>query len=475
VQIVKTDMGYVSGTLIGEPGKEISIFKSIPFASPPVGDLRWKPPQPAEPWQGVRKCDQYSAISPQFSMPGMSSPFPLSEDCLYLNVVTPARLPDEKLPVMVWMHGGGYSMGCGNDKIWNNYRLPQYGVVVVTLNHRLGPIGLVAHPALSKESSAGISGNYLFLDLIASLQWIQKNIAAFGGDPDNVTIFGESGGGAKVSIMMSSPLAKGLFHRAICESGTATAILTEKSLAETENNGVILFKKLGINSTDDPLKQARRLPFDRIIEACQSMELPRTTNSPPPPVWGATVDGWVLPDRPESIFATGSINAVPLIVSANLGELTGPGPLVMPQIVPAYVKMLESVHRLGYPGYACIFDQVPTRWRKEGAVSAHSLELPYVFGDWDDSSGWWRNIEMFMRQAGAKTLSPGLDSTDRIVSETMMGLWTSFARTGKPEAQGTPEWPEYTRDTDRYLNISGSCEVLTGLLGGGTEKWLKRD
>jgi para-nitrobenzyl esterase len=216
---VKTDAGYVSGTIIGEPGKEVSIFRGIPYAAPPVGDLRWKPPQPAAPWEGIRECTQFSAISPQIDIPGMSSGLPLNEDCLYLNVVTPARQPDEKLPVMVWMHGGGYSMGCGNDRIWNNYRLPQYGVVVVTLNHRLGPIGLLAHPALSEESPMGVSGNYLFLDLIASLQWVRENIAAFGGDPDNVTIFGESGGGAKVSIMMLSPLAKGLFHRAICESG----------------------------------------------------------------------------------------------------------------------------------------------------------------------------------------------------------------------------------------------------------------
>ena len=154
-------------------------------------------------------------------MPKMAPDLPVSEDCLYLNVVTPARRGDERLPVMVWMHGGGYSTGCGSDKIWNNYRLPQYGVVVVTLTHRLGPIGLLAHPWLSAESPTGVSGNYLFLDLIASLQWVRDNIAAFGGDPGNVTIFGESGGGAKVNIMMASPLAKGLFHKAICESGTA--------------------------------------------------------------------------------------------------------------------------------------------------------------------------------------------------------------------------------------------------------------
>jgi para-nitrobenzyl esterase len=462
MQIVRTDKGYISGTLIGEPGKEVSIFRGIPYAAPPVGDLRWKPPQPVVPWEGIRECTQFSDISSQTYMPGMSSPFPMSEDCLYLNVVTPARQPDEKLPVMVWMHGGGYSMGCGNDRIWNNHRLPRYGVVVVTLNHRLGPIGLFAHPALSKESPDGVSGNYLFLDLIASLRWVRDNIAAFGGDPNNVTIFGESGGGAKVSIMMSSPLAKGLFHQAICESGTALAILPGKPLAEIENSGKTLFEKLGIDPAVDPLEQARAIPFTQIIEVSQEMGIPISPGSRPSFIWDAAVDGRVLPESPENTFKSGSCNAVPLIVVANLGELTGPGPLVMPYIIPAYVKMLESVNKQGCNGYACIFDQVPAAWRREGCVSVHSIELPYVFGDWDDSTGWWTSVSMLAQQVGAKTANPDLGAIDRNVSEAMMGLWASFAKTGKPRAQEVPDWPEYSANTDQYLNICDGCEVRAG-------------
>jgi para-nitrobenzyl esterase len=395
-------------------------------------------------------------------MPGVSGKMSQSEDCLYLNVITPAREPDEKLPVMVWMHGGGYSMGCGNDKIWNYHRLPEYGVVVVTLNHRLGPIGLLAHPALSKESPAGVSGNYLFLDLIASLQWVRENIAAFGGDPDNVTIFGESGGGAKVSIMMSSPLARGLFHRAICESGTALAILQGKSLADIENSGKTLFEKLGIDSAIDPLEQARAIPFIEIIKANQTMEGPRTPASRPAFVWDAAVDGWLLPESPENTFKSGSCNAVPLIVSANLGELTGPGPLVMPYIIPAYIEMLEAVKKQGYNGYACIFDQVPAPWRDEGCVSVHSMELPYVFGDWDDSTGWWISVYMLAQQVGAKPANPGLSATDRNVSEAMMGLWVNFAKTGRPRTRGVPDWPEYSRIKDQYLYICNESEVQNG-------------
>lgn len=462
IQLAKTDKGYVSGTIIGEPGKEVSIYRGIPYAAAPVGELRWKPPQPAKSWNGIRECTRMSAISPQVEPAGMVSGFTLSEDCLYLNVLTPAKQPDEKLPVLVWMHGGGYASGCGNDRIWNNSRLPQYGAVVVTLTHRLGPIGLFAHPALSKESPKGVSGNYLFLDLIASLKWIRKNIAAFGGDPDNVTIFGESGGGAKVAMMILSPLAKGLFHRAICESGTVLAILESKPLADLENYGKTLFQKLGIDSSGDPLEKARSLPFSKIVEASEVMETSGKTAIPRSFIWDAAVDGWLLPDHPKKLFADGCKNPVPLLVSANLGELTGTGLLTIPVLIPAYTEMLKSVTKQGHNGYAFIFDQVPAVWRKEGGVSVHSIELPYVFGDWDNSSGWWKSISMFVRQLGVKTADPNLGKVDRYVSEKVMELWVNFARDGKPSANGLPGWPEYKENSDQYMYVCDEFEVRTG-------------
>ncbi|OGO40116.1 MAG: hypothetical protein A2147_08315 [Chloroflexi bacterium RBG_16_57_8] len=458
MQVVETTEGYVSGAVIGEPGKEVTIFRGIPYAAPPVGELRWRAPQPVEAWKGIRECTRFTAMSPQVIVPKMAPDLPMSEDCLYLNVVTPARNAGERLPVMVWMHGGGYSAGCGNDRIWNNYRLPQYGVVVVTLTHRLGPIGLLSHPWLSAESPRGASGNYLFLDLIASLRWIHNNIAAFGGDPGNVTIFGESGGGAKVCIMMASPLAKGLFHKAICESGTATVILTGKTATESHRASEGLFNRLGVGS----LKEARSVPAGKLIEAAQAIEGPRGQGRPPTPAFDATVDGWVLPDIPRQVLTSDWYNAVPLMVSANLGELTGPGPLVIPSLVNAYVEMLESVDQKGLTGYACIFDQVPAGWKKEGCVSVHSMELPYVFGDWDDSTGWWDSVAMLARGSAAISAKPGLDATDRAISETMMELWTSFARTGKPKASGIPDWPEYARASDCYLYVSGQSEIRSG-------------
>jgi para-nitrobenzyl esterase len=467
MQVVKTDKGYVSGAITGEPGKEVSVFRGIPYAAPPVGPLRWKPPRPSLPWPGIRECTHFSAISPQLTMPGVPSTLPLSEDCLYLNVITPARKADEKLPVMVWLHGGGYSIGSGNDDIWNNYRLPQYGVVVVTITHRLGPFGLAAHPALSKESPNGVSGNYLFMDIIASLQWIQKNITAFGGNPNNVTIFGESGGGAKVSVMMSSPFAKGLFHKAICESGTALAFDMGKSLADMEKYGEKLFEYLGVKT----LEEARKAPWDKILEASQSIKVPPSPGRDVPvPPWDAAIDGWMLPKSPFDAFNSGAINTVPLIVSANLGELTGPSMLVIPMIIPAYVEMLKAINKAGQNAFALIFDQVPAHWRKEGGVSAHSIELPYVFGDWDNTSGWWKSIAMFMQSSGAKSPDIILGADDKYISEAVMGLWTSFAKSGKPKLKDAPEWPAWQPDTDLYYYLNGTAQVKAGFSKAGQDK-----
>ena len=458
MQVIKTDKGYVSGTIIGEPGKEVSIFRGIPYAAPPVGPLRWKPPQPAPSWSGIRECTQYAGISPQSDANLTSPQLTRTEDCLYLNVITPAKKAGEKLPVMVWFHGGGYFAGCGNDKMWNSYRLPQQGVVIVSTTHRLGPIGLLAHPLLSKESPQGVSGNYLFLDLIASLQWVQNNIAAFGGDPKNVTIFGESGGGAKVCMMMASPLAKGLFHRAICESGTAMVMSPSKPLQEMEKAGAVIFDKLGVKT----LQEARQVPWEKIIKASESIGVPGGPGGMPMPPWDAAVDGWLLPQSPSDLFGSGAFNAVPLITLSCLGELTGPGMLVMPHIIPAYVKMLDAVNRAGASAYAAIFDHIPNNWRKAGLVSFHAIELPYLFGDYDNYTAWWGAVVMGLKPLGDKMPDAILDADDKHVAEFMMQLWTSFAKNGKPKAKGLPDWPIYTTANDKYLYLTARCEVREG-------------
>lgn len=215
--------GQVSGTILGGQ-KGVHVFKGIPFAAPPVADLRWKPPQPVKAWEGVRACTEFGPACPQPKVPIISTDITqLSEDCLHLNVWTPAKRSGTGRPVMVWIHGGGFGIGATCQTWFNGESLARQGVVIVTINYRLGPFGFLAHPLLSQESEQRVSGNYGLLDQIAALQWVKRNIAAFGGDPNCVTIFGESAGAASVCHLLVAPLAKGLFHRAIAESGGARA------------------------------------------------------------------------------------------------------------------------------------------------------------------------------------------------------------------------------------------------------------
>ena len=452
---LKIDTGYISGTVAGEAGNEVRVYRGIPYAAPPVGELRWQAPQPPASWTGVRDCTQFSLTAPQNpAFGGMAAG--ASEDCLYLNVLTPAKTADDKLPVMVWMHGGMYSIGSGNDPLANNFRLPQQGVVLVTVNMRLDVMGLMAHPLLSAESPEGISGNYMFLDMIAALKWVQRNIAVFGGDLSNVTIFGESGGGAKVSTLMVSPLAKGLFHKAICESGTATATTwwTGRPLQDLENLGEKIFEKLGV----DTLEAARTLPYEKFYQA--NTQVARETGN----IWGivdAAVDSWFLPDTPLNIFREGNMNAVPLICCANQGELM----TMFPMLVPGYVEMFKGLAIADVNEYACIFDQVPEQWRKEGLASApHGLELLYIFGDWDNTTGWWAMTYGMMSMMGTplKSQNPGLTDTDKFISESMMRMWVQFALTGNPSIKGLIDWPVYSTASDQYLHIDKTLEIKSG-------------
>jgi para-nitrobenzyl esterase len=461
---VRLDTGYITGITQGESGNQIRVYRGIPYAAPPMGDLRWRPPQPAAPWTGVRECAAFSKIAPQCSshMPGGNPDkpdphrlLPQSEDCLYLNVLTPARKASDKLPVMVWMHGGGFIFGSGNEPLYNLTRLPQHGVVLVNVNMRLGPFGMLAHRLISKESPKGASGNYMVLDMIAALQWVQRNIAAFGGDPDNVTIFGESGGGGKVVALLASPLSRGLFRRAIAESGCTDA----EPLTKLEAMGDRFFATLGIDKAGDPLKAARALPWEKIMAVEDELvrELRAYGHSE---IWDITVDGWVLQDGPLNIFNAGRQNPVPFILLANLGEIfTPPGAF----LIPNYLTLFSGAAKAGVKAHAVIFDQVPAQWRKEGRYSCHAIELGYVFGDWDNTSGFWLELlEGIAGIAGAKSLDPGLTDVDRKVSETMMQIWTQYAKTGNPGVKDLIYWPPWDKFTDKYLFIAEPSVIKTG-------------
>ena len=458
---VKLDTGLISGIKASQDGQDFNIFRGIPYAAPPVGDLRWEPPQPAAAWTGVRECTNFSIQAAQF--PDMNASekmkaLPSSEDCLYLNVITPAKKATDKLPVMVWFHGGGTRYGNGNLPLTNSLGLPGHGVILVTVNHRLGIFGLFADPILSRKSPHGVSGNYLFLDLMASLQWVKNNIAAFGGDPDNVTIFGQSGGGIKVLALMTSPQAEGLFHKAIIQSGGN--YLDPYWLKDLEKYGEQFFAKLGIAGEKDPLAAARKIPFEKIIEAEQAfnVELGREYEFMGP--WCLVIDEWFMPGSTLDIFESGKWNKAPFMVVGNLGEITGPSMAIADKLINNYVAMLAAPGA-NSNGYAIIFDQVPDTWRQEGCVSAHGMELHYVFGSLDVKEAWEAHFGGFAL-AGARSPLPTISSTDRKISDAMMTMWAQFARTGNPNVKGLLELPAWDRTGDHYLYIKDSLQVKSG-------------
>ena len=459
---LKIDSGYISGTIVGEPGKEVHAYLGIPYAAPPTGDLRWKPPQPVASWSGVCECTVSGTKAPQ--APGLIPTLvETSEDCLWLNVMTPAKKTTDKLPVIVCMHGGGYRIDTAANPTYNNFKLPQHGVVQVNVNMRLGVMGLLAHPLLSKESPNGVSGNYMFLDMIAALKWVQKNIAAFGGDPNSVTIWGYSSGSAKVISLMASPLSKGLFHKAICQSGTPTDtyVLNPRPMREIEELGEKLFANLSVDKEADPLAAARALPWEKIIEADSALAMEVGGLYDLWGIWDMSLDGWFMPDLPLNIFQAGKQNAVPFITGVNLGEITGPGMILLPGTISYYVKMFSGVSKVGVKSYAYIFDQVPSTWKQEGCISTHAMETAYMFGNVDEPREW-ELLYFLASQSGAKSKDPGVTDVDRKVSEVMMSMWTQFAKTGNPSVKGLITWPAYEASTDQYLYIADPLEVKSG-------------
>ncbi len=457
---VKLDTGYISGSVARQAGQEIRIFRGIPYAAPPIGALRWRPPQPAASWSGIRECTAFSTQAAQYPDPNSSRPgkLPSTEDCLYLNVLTPAKKPTDKLPVMVWLHGGGLRYGNGNFALSMNLGLPLHGAVQVNINHRLGVMGLIAHPLLSQESSQHVSGNYMFLDMIAALQWVQRNIAAFGGDPNNVTIFGESGGGLKVAALMATPLAKGLFHRAVIESGGR--YFDTVALQDMEQFGGKLFHKLGVDKAGDPLEAARKLPWETIINTDQELNAEMGPEYLFMGPWQVVHDGWFLPDTLVTMFQTGRRNQVPYLIVANKGELTGPGALIADMMIKDYLRLLTGKSTAKSRGYAAVFDQVPEGWKQEGCVAAHGMELHYVFGALDDAEAWAEAMGGY-KDSGAKSRVPSVSASDRKVADNMETIWTSLAKTGNPSVKGLVDWPAWDKQTDQYLLITDPLQVKT--------------
>jgi len=423
---VTTDAGILEGRV--DSLNNVVVFSGIPYAAPPVGDLRWRPPQPAASWQGVRKADRLGHNCMQLQPYGDIDPFAagVSEDCLYLNVWSKSL--DGSRPVMVWIHGGGFFAGFGGEPRHYGGVLARKGAVVVTINYRLGALGFMAHPAFAAESPQHAAGNYGLLDQVAALDWVRRNIARFGGDPTRVTIFGESAGGMSVGSLVGSPLAKGLFARAILESGTGTGGFVARA-DSAQAVGVRVASALGITGTDaSAAARLRALPADSILAATV-----RVAGNIGTPIFWPVVDGWVLPRSVDSSLATGQGNVVPVIVGSNADE---------PQSVfgapsRAFARLITA---RGKPAYLYQFSRVAEDSINARRGAYHSAEIVFVFGR-------------------SHPLDPGAGSTpyDSTLADAMSDYWVAFATSGDPNGPPTagkwPRWPVYDPATDAYLEL----------------------
>lgn len=430
-EIVQVEGGAVQGLTQGG----ISVYRGIPFAAPPVGEKRWRAPEPVIPWDGVRDASAFGTVCMQAgeTVPGLGKE-PTSEDCLYLNVWTPSHAPDAKLPVMVWLYGGGQHVGSGSARLYWGDKIARHGVIVVTLNYRLGAFGMLAHPELSAEASYGASGNYLLLDQIAGLRWVQKNIAAFGGDPSNVTLFGQSAGATSISRLIVSPLTVGLFQKAIAQSGGDLRGQPETvSKAEAERVGVEFGNKLGAHS----LAKMRAVSAEEILATDVASYFPDGT---PRGFHQINVDGYVLPDSVHALYAQGREHNIPLLLGYNAGD----DPLIHRN---AGRNWAEAHASSGNSTYAYYFTKVPPYppFRFRG-IAGHGAELIYLFGF--PQPIFFYAVEF-----------PWNAARDSATSDAMISYWTNFAKTSNPNGAGLPEWPLY-RDGHRALEIGDEIKPI---------------
>ena len=495
------DAGVVEGMYAGTDSA-LAVFKGIPFAAPPVGTLRWKPPEPVAHWQGIRKADSLPPICPQKRyeidyfdrltkrVGGTASPqptMPMSEDCLHLSVWTTNLRGSQKQPVMVWIHGGGNVDGWATHGSIDGAALARRGAVVVMIQYRLGALGFLADSLLTAESPHHSSSNYGLLDQIAALRWVQRNATAFGGDSARVTIFGQSAGAVDVTCLMVSPLARGLFHRVIAQSGSCVWPVPELArpvsglteMPAAERSGKKLAKNLGVSGERDVLAAMRAKSAEQIIAA--SADDPDISRD-------VAADGWVIPTQPDLAFAKGTQTNVPVLIGSNEDEMRSlaralPVPRIQDypqQLVDALggnplFRPLTSRLLAAYPATDTAAAQrrlfeassdgfgASARWmaramRKAGqrdvyvyrfthvipspggrSVGAfHVAEMPFVFGN---DFGW---------PEGAQ------DST---LGEATRGYWVEFARTGNPNGEGRPTWPPYDSDLDSYLELGDTLRA----------------
>lgn len=468
---VKTENGMVSGYVDGE----VTIFKGIPYAAPPTGKLRWKAPEPPKTWRGVKKCETWPASAMQ-TKPGpfrmwteefIAPPEPLSEDCLYLNLWTAAKRADEKRPVIVWIHGGAFVSGAGSCAVYDGTEMAKKGIVFITINYRLGVFGFFSHPELTAESPLKVSGNYGFLDQIAALQWVGKNVAAFGGDPQNVTIAGQSAGSVSVSVLIASPLAKGLFHKAIAQSVGLFSDLPVTTLAQAEKSGEALMERAKASN----LAGLRNMKADEIQKASG-----RT--------YGPVRDGKTIPFNLTEHFKEGRQNDVPTLT----GWVTGDGALVGTPNgdIEAFTKRAKDRYGDKAPQFLEIFpagskDQCKASQERQwlisfAALASHQLarfskhpcflyEFSFVPTDKPGlpNYGAFHTAEVPFAYHNLNRWKRPWTSTDLKVEEIMSSYWANFARTGNPNGSGLPEWKPYDKETGHVQQLDRTVISKPGL------------
>ncbi len=461
---VSTMVEVAGGTIEGVEENGIFSFKGVPFAAPPVGDLRWKSPQPVVPWEGVKKADKFAPGPMQDTVFGaaLGGVQEISEDCLYLNVWTGAKQADEKRPVMVWIYGGGFGIGMTSTPTYDGTNFAKKGVVLVSVAYRVGPMGFLAHPELSAESGAG-SGCYGIQDQIAGLKWVKENIANFGGDPSNVTIFGESAGGIAVSMLTASPMAKGLFHRAISESG-GSMTPPRASLKQAEEQGKDYLSKLGA----DDIKAARALSAEEIQKNTQGMGS----------FW-PVADGATIATNQYELFEKGEFNDTPILVGTNSDE----GGLFVNQPITseAFKKRIQSQYSAGAEA---ILEAYPHATDAEALRSNKDImrETAFAWPTWawatlqsrngkskafvyyfdhrtpmsPDGAGHGSEIAyVFGNLASMGPLGAGSDTPeDKALSEMIQSYWINFATNGDPNGPDLPEWPAFDEKEQMVMFIN---------------------
>ncbi len=464
--IIATDAGVVEG----KQENGFKSFKGIPFAAPPIGELRWKDPQPVKHWEGTFSADTFACGCSQ-----AQNLQPQSEDCLYLNIWTPAKYPSDNLPVMVWIHGGGFSAGAPLEPTYYGEELTRKGVIYVSIAYRLGQLGFLAHPELSAESSNKVSGNYGLLDQIAALQWIQRNISSFGGDPGKVTIFGESAGAISVSMLCASPLAKGLFIGAISESGGNFGPIEPDSrqdgivsLKGAENAGISFMKQMGASSIDE-------------LRKMDPGEFYKNQSAGVGGFW-PNADGYLIPDDQYKLYETGNYNDINVIIGTNSDE---GGMFVRPSDPDTYKKGIKQ--RFGdfsdkilevYPGNteeqtytssADIFRETAFAWpswawARLQSRTGNSKVFMYYFDQKQPE-----NPLMPIKLRGAPhaaeikyvlgNINEEIYSEDDIIlSDMMVTYWTNFAKYGDPNGENLPVWPGFTEENPSVMYLKSNPE-----------------